>query len=387
MNLIKFFGQLIGKNGLSTNLDAKVDTKSLGKDFATLMESKGFSENEAKQLINLLENASAERKAFLKSVGIEVSIQYPKHLIKNKENLFEGLKEQIAKLPKASEIGRNEKPIDKPSINKGVSPSKLVLSTKTEKVSNNLIEDTATKMKGSFSETDVKAGSKHKLKIIDDKQPKITQHTQVISDQNLTKNDIKTASEGHSNLTETDKELEISKSGLQSGLIQTASSVSLEFNAKGASQNDELNAQSLNSNHQNTHSQAKDFQSSTNSNSFSSKKIRSTSSSLLNTANELTDQVKSLDNNNLSPNTISLNEQPINDSKKSRILSNEKAVLKNDAKNSHKGEQVKAASSAEKNSNELASKTKAGLINDSEIDSKQSFKSKRSDIEQKTNFR
>lgn len=128
MNLIQLFSQLLGSGRTELSTANLTNEGKLDDAFSKLLTEKGFDKKDLAKITQLLESQKNERKAFVNKAGIEVSIEYPIHLIKKQKTNFEGLKEQIAKLPNASEIQENGKPLDLPTNTSTVkSPTKVVV--------------------------------------------------------------------------------------------------------------------------------------------------------------------------------------------------------------------------------------------------------------------
>lgn len=128
MNLIQLFSQLLGSGRTELSTANLTKEGKLDDAFSKLLTEKGFDKKDLAKITQLLESQKNERKAFVNKAGIEVSIEYPIHLIKKQKTNFEGLKEQIAKLPNASEIQENGKPLDLPTNTSTVkSPTKVVV--------------------------------------------------------------------------------------------------------------------------------------------------------------------------------------------------------------------------------------------------------------------
>jgi hypothetical protein len=128
MNLIQLFSQLLGSSKTQLNAPNLTTDGKLDDAFSKLLTEKGFDKKDIAKITQLLESQKNERKAFVNKAGIEVSIEYPVHLIKKRNAQFDGLKEQIAKLPNAAEIQETRKPFDLPTKNNSVkSPTKVVV--------------------------------------------------------------------------------------------------------------------------------------------------------------------------------------------------------------------------------------------------------------------
>jgi len=128
MNLIQLFSQLLGSGKSQVNTPSLTNDGKLDDAFSKLLTEKGFDKKDIAKITQLLESQKNERKAFVNKAGIEVSIEYPIHLINKQNPQFNGLKEQIAKLPNASDIQETGKPLDLPTKELSVkSPTNVVV--------------------------------------------------------------------------------------------------------------------------------------------------------------------------------------------------------------------------------------------------------------------
>lgn len=128
MNLIQLFSQLLGSGKSQVNTPSLTNDGKLDDAFSKLLTEKGFDKKDIAKITQLLESQKNERKAFVNKAGIEVSIEYPIHLINKQKPQFNGLKEQIAKLPNASDIQETGKPLDLPTKELSVkSPTNVVV--------------------------------------------------------------------------------------------------------------------------------------------------------------------------------------------------------------------------------------------------------------------